>query len=138
MSSRPGIPAWQRASAGTPAAAASPPEHDDDQVETETQEPVEAPTPTEADIESGDSEQKPSEGINLLEQASRFLEDETIRDAPRERKVAFLESKGVKSEDIETLLGAETQESNYAELEEAGDRAWSSVSTKTCCYHYLY
>jgi hypothetical protein len=140
MSNRPGIPAWQRASAETP--PSQPPEHDGEaetgaeaEAEAETQEPVEAPIPTEEDMERGDGEQQASEGMDLLEQASRFLEDETIRDAPRERKVAFLESKGVQSEDIEALLGAETQEDGYADLEEAGDRAWASVSTRIRCDH---
>ncbi|KAJ5603648.1 hypothetical protein N7537_006604 [Penicillium hordei] len=41
----------------------------------------------------------------LLDQASKFLEDESIRDAPIERKVSFLESKGLSSDDIEHVLG---------------------------------
>lgn len=42
---------------------------------------------------------------NLIDQASRFLEDDSIRDAPTARKVSFLESKGLTSEEIENLLG---------------------------------
>lgn len=41
----------------------------------------------------------------LLEQASKFLEDESIRDAPTDRKVAFLESKGLRQNEIDKLLG---------------------------------
>jgi Pex14 N-terminal domain len=41
----------------------------------------------------------------LLEQASRFLEDDGIRDAPTSRKVAFLESKGLANDEIQKLLG---------------------------------
>ncbi|EKV12473.1 Peroxin 14/17 [Penicillium digitatum PHI26] len=41
----------------------------------------------------------------LLDQASKFLEDESIRDAPTERKVSFLESKGLSSDDIQQILG---------------------------------
>jgi hypothetical protein len=41
----------------------------------------------------------------LLDQASKFLEDESIRDAPTERKVSFLESKGLSSDDIQQVLG---------------------------------
>ncbi|KAJ5513212.1 hypothetical protein N7463_002764 [Penicillium fimorum] len=41
----------------------------------------------------------------LLDQASKFLEDESIRDAPTDRKVSFLESKGLSSDDIEQVLG---------------------------------
>ncbi|KIW77366.1 hypothetical protein Z517_09812 [Fonsecaea pedrosoi CBS 271.37] len=48
----------------------------------------------------------PSE-IPLLEQARKFLEDESIQNASRERKVAFLEKKGVQAEEIEKLLGPE-------------------------------
>jgi hypothetical protein len=67
----------------------------------------------------------------LLEQASRFLKDANIRDAPREKKVVFLQAKGVSAEDIETLLGKEkeTQHGDSPELEAAGERAWSTVST---------
>ncbi|KIX97270.1 uncharacterized protein Z520_06722 [Fonsecaea multimorphosa CBS 102226] len=49
----------------------------------------------------------PSAELPLLEQAQRFLEDDSIRDAPRERKVAFLEKKGLQAEEIEKLLGPE-------------------------------
>jgi len=45
--------------------------------------------------------------LSLLEQARLFLDDEVIRDAPRERKVAFLQKKGVQPDNIEKLLGSE-------------------------------
>lgn len=51
----------------------------------------------------------PSTDLPLLEQAKRLLEEESIRDEPRERKVALLESKGVSPEDIEKLLDTETE-----------------------------
>ncbi|OQE46131.1 hypothetical protein PENCOP_c001G05582 [Penicillium coprophilum] len=41
----------------------------------------------------------------LLDQAFKFLEDVSIRDAPTDRKVSFLESKGLSSDDIEQVLG---------------------------------
>ncbi|GLB04199.1 hypothetical protein AtubIFM57258_009915 [Aspergillus tubingensis] len=41
----------------------------------------------------------------LIEQAAKFLEDETIRDAPTDRKVTFLQSKGLREDEINTLLG---------------------------------
>jgi hypothetical protein len=41
----------------------------------------------------------------MLEQAKKFLEDEEVKDAPTDKKIAFLESKGVGSEDIQQLLG---------------------------------
>ncbi|EEH11507.1 peroxin 14/17 [Histoplasma capsulatum G186AR] len=40
----------------------------------------------------------------LIEQASVFLEDESIRDAPADKKIAFLESKGLENADIQKLL----------------------------------
>jgi hypothetical protein len=119
MSSKPTIPEWQRASVDSPAAS---PDH------KEAQQPVEAATPTEDDIPAADIDQNPSEDTDLLEQASLFLEDPAIRDAPREKKAAFLESKGVRDKDIESLLYAETQESGHVDLEEIGERVWSTVS----------
>ncbi|KAI4657747.1 uncharacterized protein J4E78_006135 [Alternaria triticimaculans] len=124
MANKPAIPEWQRASADNAAASAEP-------EEARAQHAVEAPTPTEDDVEKEDKEEQPSESSELLDQASRFLEDDTIRDAPREKKVAFLQSKGVSPEDIETLLGQEPQESTNAELEAVGERAWSEVSAGT-------
>jgi hypothetical protein len=68
------------------------------------------------------------EGSTLLAQASRFLEDPSIRDAPRDRKVTFLESKGVRSEEIDELLGKTIAEDAQPDITEAGERAWSTVS----------
>ncbi|KAL8802850.1 MAG: hypothetical protein Q9182_003537 [Xanthomendoza sp. 2 TL-2023] len=42
--------------------------------------------------------------VALLEQASKFLAEDDIRDAPREKKIAFLQSKGLVDEEISTLL----------------------------------
>jgi hypothetical protein len=44
-------------------------------------------------------------GTAMLEQAKKFLEDDEVKDAPTDKKIAFLESKGVGNEDIQTLLG---------------------------------
>jgi len=51
------------------------------------------------------SQSKAEADQNTLETAKRFLEEDDIRDAPTDKKIAFLESKGVKSEDIQRLLG---------------------------------
>ncbi|KAF7172872.1 hypothetical protein CNMCM5623_004982 [Aspergillus felis] len=40
----------------------------------------------------------------LIEQARKFLQDDSLRDAPIDRKIAFLESKGLQSEEIDGLL----------------------------------
>jgi hypothetical protein len=69
----------------------------------------------------------------LLEQASRFLQDPSIRDAPRGRKVTFLESKGVRSEEVEELLGKTIAEDAAPDITEAGERAWSTVSIHPRC-----
>jgi hypothetical protein len=59
------------------------------------------------------------EDRDTLETARQFLAEESIRDAPTDKKIAFLESKGVKSEDIQALLGV----SQVAE----------SSATHVCC-----
>lgn len=46
----------------------------------------------------------------LLEHAKAFLDDESIRNASRERKVAFLQKKGLQSDDIEKLLESQPTE----------------------------
>jgi hypothetical protein len=74
----PSIPAWQKAKA-------SPPEPDATTTST---------TP------ASDTSSEPS----LLEKAAKFLEDPSIKEAPRDKKVAFLETKGIPKEDIEKLL----------------------------------
>lgn len=124
MSGPPKIPAWQRSSSDD--TTASPPSARDD---SGPEQHVQAPVPTEEDVAHVERDEQSAESTKLLEQASRFLEDETIRDAPREKKIAFLESKGVRPEDIETLLGADALVDDGQELEEAGERAWSTVSS---------
>jgi hypothetical protein len=123
MSDKPRIPSWQRtspdSSPSSPAAAELQP-IPAPQPEQGSTPAVEEPTPTESDFEEPKS-------VGLLEQASRFLDDPKIRGAPRETKVAFLESKGVASDDISALLGAETQDNDTVDLEAAGERAWSIV-----------
>ncbi|KAK5304704.1 hypothetical protein LTR99_003769 [Exophiala xenobiotica] len=52
--------------------------------------------------------------LSALEQARKFLEDESIRDASRERKVAFLEKKGLSSDEIDQLLDSEHPSSSDA------------------------
>jgi len=41
----------------------------------------------------------------LLEQASKFLQEDEIREASTDRKIAFLESKGLTNEEISKLIG---------------------------------
>jgi hypothetical protein len=126
MSNKPNIPSWQRVSAENTAPTTATPEPEQqpepaEQPEQSTSPVAEAPVPTEADLDK-------SESVDLLEQARRFLDDSTVRDAPREKKVAFLESKGVSATDIETLLGVDSKEEQQDVLEDAGERAWLTVS----------
>ncbi|KAL8760513.1 MAG: hypothetical protein Q9184_003311 [Pyrenodesmia sp. 2 TL-2023] len=44
----------------------------------------------------------------LVEQASRFLQEDEIKDAPTERKISFLETKGLTQDEIRELLPSPT------------------------------
>ncbi|OCK74202.1 hypothetical protein K432DRAFT_430168 [Lepidopterella palustris CBS 459.81] len=105
-SSKPSIPSWQRPQSTTPASPPPPGPEDSTQQKEPTQ------------VETG------LERTSLLEQASNFLEDPTIRDAPRERKVAFLESKGVNMDDITKLLGAPKEQTSSLDLSNSGEKAF--------------
>ena len=48
-----------------------------------------------------DSSSKPE----LVENAKKFLEEDEVKDATTDKKISFLESKGLNSEEIEQLLG---------------------------------
>lgn len=117
MSNKAGIPSWQRAQPTTP----SPSSTSEQEPKPESQ----AESPPAAGTEESTTDVSQSDSASLLQQASTFLEDPTIRDAPREKKVAFLQSKGLQSEDIEKLLGK--QEDASVDLSKDGERAWSKV-----------
>lgn len=76
------IPPWQRQSGSAPSEQSS-----------SSQSPSSDDAPTSASRQ------------DLIDQASKFLEDESIRDASTDRKVSFLESKGLTSDEIQQLLG---------------------------------
>ncbi|KAJ5755528.1 hypothetical protein N7533_005071 [Penicillium manginii] len=86
-SKSPSIPSWQRQSGAAPA----------DQSSSSSSSP--SPSP------SSDDAPAPTNREDLLTQAAKFLEDESIRDSPTDRKVTFLESKGLNSDEIDQLLG---------------------------------
>ncbi len=65
---------------------------------------VQSSTP--APIETSKSDHAPSSATGLVEQAKRWLEEDPVREATREGKVAFLEQKGLQANDIQKLLGA--------------------------------
>ena len=88
QSNKRSIPAWQRSI--TIPGADEPP----------TQ-PKDTPSETTA---TAAKENENTETADVLEQARRFLEDPTIKNAPKEKKLAFLESKGLRREDVESLF----------------------------------
>ncbi|EEY17542.1 conserved hypothetical protein [Verticillium alfalfae VaMs.102] len=55
--------------------------------------------------ESSSAAQDPSSDSSPIEVARRFLQDDEIKDASRERKLEFLKTKGLEEADIEKLLG---------------------------------
>ena len=62
---------------------------------------------TEQSLEANAPKEDSSSGGDLIDQAKQFLQDESIRDASRERKVEFLEKKGLQGDDIHKLLDLE-------------------------------
>ncbi|KAK2003526.1 hypothetical protein LX36DRAFT_650935 [Colletotrichum falcatum] len=78
--STPGIPEWQRK------------QKTDAELEPQSQQPLQDDVPNEPAREDS------------IEVARKFLQDDEIKDAPREAKEAFLKTKGISSEDIEQLL----------------------------------
>ena len=71
----------------------------------------------------------------LLEQATKFLEDESIRDASTDRKAAFLETKGLRKDEIDSLLGisrndeATTSNSNSETTTSGSDSASTATDS---------
>ncbi|PVI03238.1 hypothetical protein DM02DRAFT_717004 [Periconia macrospinosa] len=135
MAGKPTIPSWQRAQA-TPSPPSSPSTStsseyvatpsSEQQPDTESLSTPESP---QSSTEPAESQQ--SDASALRDQAARFLQDPTIQDAPRERKVAFLESKGVGAEEIEKLLGKQPISQDASpDLSEAGENAWSTAPRK--------
>lgn len=70
--------------------------------------------------EASQTTDSPPSRSSLVEQASRFLLEDGIKDAPTERKVAFLETKGLTQEEIRKLVPSPTETSNVAEQEVLG------------------
>ncbi|PLB35993.1 peroxisomal membrane protein PEX14 [Aspergillus candidus] len=75
--------------------------------QSQNQPPKENQQEPPSDTESSTDTQTPDQPARstLLEQASKFLEDESIRDASTDKKISFLESKGLKGPEIDSLLG---------------------------------
>jgi len=58
-------------------------------------------TPTEADSETTETLGR----VAIIEQAKKFLEQDDVRNESTDKKIAFLESKGLESDEIQLLLG---------------------------------
>ncbi|KAL2008709.1 hypothetical protein VTN00DRAFT_6903 [Thermoascus crustaceus] len=98
----------------------------------EWQQQASSATPDESSASAQSSEEAPDTASRdtLLEQATRFLQDESIRDAPTDRKIAFLESKGLKGDEIQKLLGvSRNAEATSQEGDQREDEAMSSTSS---------
>jgi hypothetical protein len=116
MSPKSGVPSWQRAQTNE-SHSASPPDAD-------------APVEKQAESAPAVHAEPQPETSSLLDQARKFLEDPNIRNAPRDRKIVFLQGKGVEAEHIEELLGATEVESS-SDLDKEGERLWGKVSLQS-------
>lgn len=125
--SNPAIPSWQKAQsdesnsqntdpAPTPSTSTSTSEVDAPAVETTEEET----TQTDNASDNGDK----------LEVARRFLENDAVRDAPHEKKVEFLKSKGIDETEINALLGQEGSSEEKEVRTPVCNRVKSS--TKSC------
>ena len=65
----------------------------------------------------------------LLDKASKFLEDDEIKEASTESKISFLEGKGLTSDEIQKLLGASWEEKDVGMEVRA-----TSVAQEDVCY----
>ncbi|KAL6866374.1 hypothetical protein ACO1O0_002482 [Amphichorda felina] len=71
---------------------------------------------------------KPAE--DQLDVARRFLDDDEVKSAPREKKVAFLKAKGVEDGDIEKLLSETEQQPKSEQTDEAVSAESSTTSSE--------
>ena len=91
---------------------------------------VQSPKPVAKDPPSN-SNDAPSSDTGLLELAKRWLKDESIRDSPRERKVAFLEEKGLQGDDIQKLLDTQDMPEREPKTKTVHDSVSPASTTKT-------
>ncbi|KAJ4002934.1 hypothetical protein NW752_007911 [Fusarium irregulare] len=127
--SNPAIPSWQKAQsdesdsrntdpAPTPSTSTSTSEVDAPAVETTEEET----TQTDNASDNGDK----------LEVARRFLENDAVRDAPHEKKVEFLKSKGIDETEINALLGQEgSSEENESSVGSETASSYAPTPTET-------
>jgi hypothetical protein len=80
--------------------------------------------------EEKNSAPEPESREKVLEQAKKFLEEDEVKDASTDKKVAFLESKGLQGDEIQSLLGVSRNE------EASNSTATSPVSSLHSHYSY--
>jgi hypothetical protein len=66
--------------------------------------PSDAPQEKKTEGQDSAPQPKPSRA-SVIENARRFLLEDDVRNAPTDKQVAFLESKGLESHEIQELLG---------------------------------
>ena len=69
----------------------------------------------------------------IIEQAKKFLEDDEVRDASTDKKIAFLEGKGLNNEIIAELLGVSRNIEATASPHEAGATSQVRASSRPRC-----
>ncbi|GKU05474.1 peroxin 14 17 [Fusarium langsethiae] len=125
--SNPTIPSWQKAQsdetdnqstepASTPSTSTSTSEVDAPAAGTAAEETAQ---PENAADDKPDDQDK-------LEVARRFLENDAVRDAPYEKKVEFLKSKGIDEAEIQALLG---QDDSTTQTEPSTSSETTSLET---------
>ncbi|KAE8442039.1 hypothetical protein EG329_003896 [Mollisiaceae sp. DMI_Dod_QoI] len=63
----------------------------------------------------------------IIEQARKFLEEDEVRNATTDKKIAFLESKGLRQDEIQTLIGVTRNEEATSKPSEAPDSKTSEA-----------
>lgn len=113
--SKPAIPEWQRKASST----SSPVDQDASDKSTE-----------EATATEDEQTTTSPNRLALLEQAKTFLADPEIRDTTTDRKITFLESKGLTNDEIDSLLGVSRNEDAPTSTE-TNDGASNQATIKT-------
>jgi Pex14 N-terminal domain len=109
-SKKPSIPAWQ------------------------TKAPEETSQSSSKTTNQAERETPAQERTALIEQAKTFLQEFSVRDAPREKKVAFLEKKGLQGDEIQKLLDTASSKPASFNVQDSGIKTIhdsSPVSTST-------
>ncbi|KAJ4312276.1 hypothetical protein N0V84_010008 [Fusarium piperis] len=125
-SGRPAIPDWQKT-------------QQSDDNESQTTEPAPTPSSSASEVDAPAAETPAEEtreaapessSEDSLTVARRFLDNDAVRHAPHDKKVAFLKSKGIDDADIETLL-AHDEPSSASEADARSDTSARSSFVPT-------